>query len=185
MNEKELVKLSKRMSKWLRHDPENIGLSLDSAGWAEVDELISLARARGHRFNRAELDLVVAENNKQRYEFNEAGTRIRARQGHSVAVDLGYAAAEPPAELYHGTAEAHVSAILREGVRPMNRHAVHLSQDRGTARNVGSRHGRPVILTVDAAAMHAAGHPFQVTGNGVWLVEAVPPEYLQRASVEG
>lgn len=180
MNEKELVKLSKRMSKWLRHDPGNIGLALDSAGWAEVDELIRLARARGHRFNRAELGLVVAENNKQRYEFNEAGTRIRARQGHSVAVDLGYAPSEPPAELYHGTAEAHVGSILREGVRAMNRHAVHLSQDLDTARKVGSRHGKPVILVVDSAAMHVAGHTFQVTGNGVWLVEAVPPEFLRR-----
>jgi len=180
MNEKELVKLSKRMSKWLRHDPQNIGLTLDSAGWTGVDDLIRLARAHGHRFGRTELDQVVAENNKKRFEFDETGTRIRARQGHSVDVDLGYAPAEPPAALYHGTAETHVAAILREGARPMNRHAVHLSQDLDTARKVGSRHGKPVILVVDAAAMHTAGHTFQVTGNGVWLVDAVPPEFLRR-----
>jgi len=180
MNEKELVKLSKRMSKWLRHDPENIGLTLDPAGWAKVDDLIRLAKTRGHRFSRTDLDQVVAENNKQRFEFDDTGSRIRARQGHSIEVELGYAAAEPPTALYHGTAETHVAAILREGVRPMNRHAVHLSLDLDTARNVGGRHGKPVVLVVDAAAMHAAGHTFQVTGNGVWLVDAVPPEFLRR-----
>ena len=180
MNEKELVKLSKRMSKWLRHDPGNIGLALDPAGWVGVDDLIGKAQARGHRFTRAELDQVVAENNKQRFEFDAAGKRIRARQGHTIAVELGYAAAEPPAVLYHGTAESSSAAILREGVRAMNRHAVHLSQDLDTARKVGGRHGKPVILLVDAAAMHAAGHVFQVTGNGVWLVESVPPEFLRR-----
>lgn len=180
MNEKELVKLSKRMSKWLRHDPGNIGLVLDPAGWVGVEDLIGRARAHGHRFTRTELDRVVAENNKQRFEFDQGGNRIRARQGHTVAVELGYAAAEPPAELYHGTAESSAGMILREGIRAMTRHAVHLSQDLDTARKVGGRHGKPVILIVDAAAMHAAGHVFQVTGNGVWLVESVPPEFLRR-----
>jgi putative RNA 2'-phosphotransferase len=146
MNEKELVKLSKRMSRWLRHDPQAICLALDPADWIDVNTLIHRTREHGPRFSRADLDQVVAENNKQRFEFDSSGTRIRARQGHSVAVDLGYATAEPPTELYHGTAEIHVAAILREGALPMSRHAVHLSQDIDTARKVGSRHGKPVIL---------------------------------------
>lgn len=185
MNEKELIKTSKRMAMWLRHNPAAIGLTMDSAGWVAVDELLRQARAHGRGFSRAALDEVVAGNNKQRFEFDGAGTRIRARQGHSVEVELGYPAAEPPALLYHGTAQAQVAAILHEGVRPMSRHAVHLSVDVDTARNVGGRHGKPVVLDVDAAAMHAAGHEFQVTGNGVWLVAAVPAEFLRLSAAAG
>jgi putative RNA 2'-phosphotransferase len=179
MNEKELIKISKRLSMWLRHNPADIGLTMDSAGWVAVDELLGQAKAHGRGFTRASLDEVVAGNNKQRFEFDDGRTRIRARQGHSIEVELGYSAAEPPARLYHGTAQTQVAAILREGVRPMSRHAVHLSVDVDTARNVGGRHGKPVILEVDAAAMHAAGHEFQVTGNGVWLVAAVPAQFLR------
>lgn len=104
---------------WLRHNPAAIGLTMDSAGWVAVDELLRQARAHGRGFSRAALDEVVAGNNKQRFEFDGAGTRIRARQGHSVEVELGYPAAEPPALLYHGTAQAQVAAILHEGVRPI------------------------------------------------------------------
>ena len=178
MNEKELIKISKRMSMWLRHNPADIGLTMDPAGWVGVDELLRQARAHGRGFTRPQLDEVVTHNNKQRFEYDGSRARIRARQGHSVEVELGYPAAEPPALLYHGTAQAQVAAILREGVRPMSRHAVHLSVDVETARNVGGRHGKPVVLTVDAAAMHAAGHEFQVTGNGVWLVAGVPARFL-------
>ncbi|HEV2639696.1 MAG TPA: RNA 2'-phosphotransferase [Actinocrinis sp.] len=182
MNDKELIKLSKRMSMWLRHNPADIGLTMDSAGWVDVAQLLGQAKAHGRGFTRAQLDEVVTHNTKQRFEFDGSRARIRARQGHSVEVELGYAAAEPPAQLYHGTAEPHVDVILREGLRPMSRHAVHLSVDVATARNVGERHGKPVVLVVDAAAMHAAGHVFQVTGNGVWLVDAVPAGFLQRAT---
>lgn len=180
MNEKELIKLSKRMSLWLRHYPGAIGLAMDPAGWVQVDELLRQAKAHGRGFSRANLDEVVTHNNKQRFEYDGSRARIRARQGHTVEVELGYPPSEPPAQLYHGTAQTQIAVILREGVRAMTRHAVHLSVDVDTARNVGGRHGKPVVLAVDAAAMHAAGHEFQVTGNGVWLVESVPAEFLRQ-----
>ncbi|MEU1939156.1 RNA 2'-phosphotransferase [Streptomyces coeruleorubidus] len=177
MDERRTVKVSKYLSKHLRHQPARIGLALDEAGWVEIDTLIAEAATHGFPFTRAELDHVVATNDKRRFAVE--GTRIRASQGHSVEVDLGLPTETPPAYLYHGTVARNLDAIRAEGLRPMNRHAVHLSPDRETATRVGARRGRPVVLTVDAAAMHRDGHVFQVSANGVWLTQAVPARYLR------
>ncbi|MFF1908923.1 RNA 2'-phosphotransferase [Kitasatospora sp. NPDC058218] len=181
MDEKRTVRTSKMLSRILRHEPERAGITLDAAGWVEVDVLLAALAARGNRLTRPELDHVVATNNKRRFAYSEDGLSIRASQGHTVAVDLGLAAAEPPARLFHGTATRSLDAIFREGLRPMARRDVHLSADTDTAVRVGARHGRPVVLTVDAAAMAAAGHAFRISANGVWLTDAVPPEYLSLA----
>ncbi|MFF2039696.1 RNA 2'-phosphotransferase [Kitasatospora sp. NPDC058170] len=178
MDEERTVRTSKMLSRILRHDPGRVGITLDPAGWVRVDVLLAALAAKGGRLTRAELDHVVETNNKRRFAYSEDGLSIRASQGHTVAVDLGLAAAEPPAVLFHGTATRNLDAIFREGLRPMARQDVHLSADTGTAVRVGSRHGRPVVLAVDAAAMAAAGHEFRVSANGVWLTDAVPPEYL-------
>ena len=174
----DVVRTSKRLSYVLRHRPGSIGITLDDAGWVDVDVLLNALAAHGPEVTRAELDDVVATNHKRRFAFDDTGTRIRASQGHSVAVRLGYAPEPPPAELFHGTSERSVPAILREGLRPARRHDVHLSADAGTARTVGARRGRPVVLRVDAAAMAAAGISFTRSTNGVWLVDAVPAAYL-------
>ncbi|WP_406457497.1 RNA 2'-phosphotransferase [Streptomyces sp. NBC_01622] len=177
MDERRTVKVSKYLSKHLRHQPERIGLTLDEAGWIEIDTLIAACAAHGFRFSREELDHVVATNDKQRFAIE--GTRIRASQGHSIEVDLGLPPATPPSYLFHGTVARNLDAIRAEGLRPMNRHAVHLSADRETATRVGARRGRPVVLAVDAGAMHGDGHVFRVSENGVWLTEAVPTRYLR------
>ncbi|MFF4958021.1 RNA 2'-phosphotransferase [Streptomyces sp. NPDC001222] len=176
-DERRTVKVSKYLSKHLRHQPERIGLTLDQGGWVEIDALLAAAASHGFRITRTELDHVVATNDKRRFAIE--GTRIRASQGHSVDVELGLPQATPPAYLYHGTVARHLDAIRAEGLRPMNRHDVHLSPDRGTATRVGARRGRPVVLTVDADAMHRDGHVFHVSANGVWLTQAVPPRYLR------
>ena len=170
--------MSKRLSFVLRHQPSSVGLTLDEAGWVDVDRLLAALAAHGLPLSRDDLDEVVAGNDKRRFAFDANGTRIRASQGHSVAVDLGYAPATPPAEHFHGTVERFLPSILAEGLRPGRRHAVHLSADVATARTVGVRRGRPVVLRVDAARLAADGTPFSVSANGVWLVEAVPREYL-------
>jgi putative RNA 2'-phosphotransferase len=176
----DVVRASKRLSYVLRHRPDSVGLVLDEAGWVDVDALLDALAGSGLRLSRGELEHVVATNDKRRFAFDGTGTRIRASQGHSVGVELGYAPAEPPDELFHGTVERFLAAILAEGLRPGNRHAVHLSPDADTARAVGARRGRPVVLRVDAAAMVADGSAFSVSANGVWLVPAVPPRYLTR-----
>jgi putative RNA 2'-phosphotransferase len=173
-----MEEISKRLSYHLRHAPERIGLELDDGGWVDVNVLLAALAAHGPAVSRAELERVVAENDKRRFAFDETKTRIRASQGHSVPVDLGLTAAAPPAELYHGTVDRFLPAIRREGLRPMSRHDVHLSATVETARMVGARRGKPVILTVAAGRMAKAGHEFFVSANGVWLVATVPPEYL-------
>ncbi|MFD6528531.1 RNA 2'-phosphotransferase [Streptomyces sp. NPDC060184] len=177
MDDRRTVKVSKYLSKHLRHQPERIGLTLDPNGWVDVTELLE-ATARHHfPITRAELEHVVAVNDKQRFTLE--GDRLRANQGHTVAVDLDLPPAEPPPFLYHGTVARSLAAIRAEGLRPMARHHVHLSPDRETATRVGARRGSPVVLFVDAAAMHRAGHVFRVSANGVWLADSVPPEYLR------
>lgn len=180
MNDSRLVKISKYLSKHLRHQPERIGLQLAPGGWVAVDEL--LAACKQHRFpiSRAQLDEVVAKNDKQRFAFDSTGTQIRANQGHSVEVDLQLEPSVPPDVLYHGTGHRAVESIKQMGLCKMSRHHVHLSTDIATATAVGARHGRPVVFTVDAAAMHKAGYVFYCSENGVWLVDRVPPEYLRQ-----
>jgi putative RNA 2'-phosphotransferase len=173
-----MVRTSKFLSRVLRHDPGLIGVRLDEAGWIDVAQLLTALAAHGRPITRSELERVVVDNDKRRFAFSADGLRIRASQGHSVPVELGYAESAPPAVLYHGTHSGAADAIWRDGLLPMRRHAVHLSSDRGTAERVGSRRGRPVVFTVDAAAMATAGFVFQVSTNGVWLTERVPPEYL-------
>ncbi|NJP88277.1 RNA 2'-phosphotransferase [Nonomuraea sp. FMUSA5-5] len=177
MDERRMIRVSKYLSRHLRHDPQRIGLTLDPGGWVEVAELLRAAAAHGFPITPDELRQVVAGNDKRRYAI-EAG-RIRASQGHSVPVDLGLPAVEPPEVLYHGTVRRFLAAIRREGLRPMSRHHVHLSPDRETATRVGARRGAPVVLVVAAGVMHAEGHAFLRSANGVWLVDGVPPGYLR------
>ncbi len=179
MDNKTLVKHSKFISLVLRHQPDKAGLTLDPAGWVEVQSLLDGMQRRGRNITLQQLQELVASNDKQRFAFSEDGLRIRANQGHSVEVDLGYLPADPPAELLHGTIAKFAESIRLEGIQKRNRHHVHLSADRETARKVALRRGKPVILIVDAAAMQADGHAFFVTANGVWLTDEVPVQYIR------
>lgn len=179
MNETQRTRASKFLSLHLRHAPHKIGLQLDAAGWTGVEALLQACARAKMPFSRAELDEVVRTNSKQRFAFDASGQRIRANQGHSVAVDLGLPEVAPPATLFHGTAERFLDAIRSEGLKPMARHHVHLSGDEETARQVGARHGGAVVLRVPAGAMHAGGQAFFRSENGVWLCERVAPEFLE------
>lgn len=162
----------------LRHKPEAIGIRLDAAGWTSVAELLRAAGEHGTPLTRASLREIVETNDKRRFELSPDGERIRASQGHSVSVELGYAPAAPPAILYHGTPRGNLGSIRERGLLRGRRHHVHLSSDAEIARRVGSRRGAPVVLRVRAAAMHDAGHEFFLSANGVWLTDFVPPEFL-------
>jgi putative RNA 2'-phosphotransferase len=178
MDERRLVHISKYLSKHLRHQPERLGLTLAPGGWVAVDALLAAAARHNIPITRAELDEVVAHNDKQRFSFDPTNTLIRANQGHSVPVDLELEPLTPPEWLYHGTGQQTAAIIRQEGLRKMGRHHVHLSADVKTATAVGTRHGRPVVFTVEAARMHRDGFAFYRSANGVWLVDRVPPEYL-------
>jgi putative RNA 2'-phosphotransferase len=179
VDEKRKVRISKFLSKHLRHCPEELGIILEPGGWVPIADLLAGAVRVGFRFTPEELAEVVASSDKQRFAIDDTGTKIRANQGHSTEVDLQLEPAEPPAELFHGTADYKLAAILRDGLVRMTRHHVHLSPDAETATKVGQRHGRPIVLVIAAAGMRAAGHVFFRSTNGVWLVDHVPPEYLR------
>lgn len=174
-----LIRKSKFLSLVLRHTPETIGLSLDANGWASVAEIIDHAPDQGIHYTRDEIDEIVATNEKRRFALSPDGTLIRASQGHSVVVDVELPVVTPPAYLYHGTATQYLASIQATGLRPGNRNHVHLSADRETAIKVGQRHGQPIVLTVLARQCHDTGCPFYRSANGVWLVDAVPVQYLQ------
>ena len=176
-----LKETSKYISLILRHKPETIGISLDEHGWADVQALIEGINASGnHHLDADMLEEIVRTDEKQRYSFNEDHTLIRANQGHSIPVDVELEEKTPPAVLYHGTGEKYMASIDATGLIPKSRLYVHLSSDMETAKKVGSRHGRPVIYTVDCTAMAADGYTFYLSANNVWLTKEVPVKYLQK-----
>jgi len=140
--------------------------------------LIEKINASGINVNVETINMVVDSNDKKRFSFNDDKTMIRANQGHSLEVELNLNVVIPPEVLYHGTAERFVESILKHGLTKQQRQHVHLSELKETAKAVGSRHGKPVILTIDAKAMSANSFLFYLSANNVWLVDSVPVEYI-------
>jgi putative RNA 2'-phosphotransferase len=174
------VGLSKLMSLILRHRPGDFGLALDPEGFVPLEDLLSAVREEAGRGGVTADDIrrVTAGSDKKRFEI--AGDRIRACYGHTVAASVAYEVATPPAVLWHGTPRTAEPAIRREGLRPMSRQYVHLSATREIALRVGRRRDpSPVILTVRTSDAHAAGIVFHRANDLIWLVKALPPEFLE------
>ncbi len=173
------TKISKYLSKHLRHQPERIGLELLPGGWVEVNQLLAATAQNGFEISLSELAQVVASSDKQRFAFDDSGNLIRANQGHSTEIDLQLPVRTPPATLYHGTHTKAVTEILKTGLLKMSRHHVHLTTNLSVAHEVGGRRGKSIIIGVNAILMESNGHNFYCTENDVWLVDHVPPEYLK------
>ena len=173
------VRLSRFISLVLRHKPSTVEITLDANGWADVRQMLAGINRTGKMLDMETLECIVREDNKKRYSFNENHSKIRANQGHSIPVDLKLEVRTPPDVLYHGTAKRFVESIMREGLLPRKRQYVHLSTDTETAKAVGSRHGSPVILEIDAAAMAKDGFAFFLTENELWLCSEIPRQYLK------
>ena len=171
-------RVSKVLSLVLRHQPEYLGIQLDSGGWASVAQLITYMNEKGHEVDFSLLCDVVTNNDKQRFTFNDDKSRIRANQGHSVNVDLEMHSIEPPSMLYHGTARRNLPSIMQEGLLKNKRMHVHLSDNRQTAISVGQRHGQPIVLQVDAGKMYEGNCQFYRSKNGIWLTDYVSPTYI-------
>jgi putative RNA 2'-phosphotransferase len=178
MTDKETTRMSKFLSLILRHEPERVGITLDTAGWIDVDTLLQAVDRHGPALSRAQLEHIVAASDKKRFAFSEDGRRIRASQGHSVEVDLNYEPQAPPELLYHGTAAQFLDSIRKQGLLKMERHHVHLSAESVLTLQVGARRGRPTLLTIRAEEMHRRGHLFYRSANGVWLVDSVPVQFI-------
>ncbi|MEQ4673224.1 RNA 2'-phosphotransferase [Providencia vermicola] len=174
------IQFSKFLSYVLRHKPEAISLTLDQDGWVNVDDLLLQANRHGKKLTREILEYVVENNNKKRFTFNTEQTMIRAAQGHSTQqVNLNHLSHTPPEFLYHGTAIRFVDSIRQQGLLAGNRHHVHLSDNTETATNVGSRHGKPIVLVIEAKKMVESGYLFYLSDNHVWLTEHVPAKFIQ------
>jgi putative RNA 2'-phosphotransferase len=173
------IRRSKFLTLVLRHRPGLLGIVLDGAGWVRLDVLLEALERHGHAMTRDELETIVREDDKQRFELTQDGLRIRASQGHSVPVDLGYEPIAPPDVLYHGTVARFLESILATGLAKGKRHHVHLSETRDAARRVGERRGAPVVLEVRAADMARDGFVFYRSANGVWLTDRVPARYVR------
>ncbi|WP_192562727.1 RNA 2'-phosphotransferase [Pseudomonas gozinkensis] len=179
MSKKLLDETSKFLSFVLRHEPQAIGLTLDSEGWTNIDALIDGAARDGRTLDRTLIENVVASSDKKRFSISADGQSIRAVQGHSTkSVELQFEEKQPPETLYHGTATRFMDSINEQGLIPGSRHHVHLSQETATASAVGQRYGTVVILQVAARQMQEQGFRFYQAENGVWLTERVPVRYI-------
>lgn len=168
---KATVHKEKRLVYLLRHDHS---YAFNEHGWREVGDLVA-----NHGFTLEELQHIVKNSNKQRFEFSDDGQGIRARQGHSINVDVELTETIPPEWLYHGTPKGNLPSIMEKGICKMNRNHVHLSTDIETASNVGARRGKDyVVLSVKAKQMHEDRFVFYLSRNQVWLTEHVPAKYL-------
>ena len=183
MTKKQQDEITKFLSYILRHEPNAIGIPLDTDGWADINELIQCAQTQGRILDRNSIQEVVDTNDKKRFSISEDGQRIRAAQGHSTTtVNLQYTEQTPPEFLYHGTATRFLEAIKEKGLISGKRHHVHLSHDKQTAIEVGKRYGKPVVLKIAALRMHQRGCKFFQADNGVWLSEHIPTEFIQENS---
>ena len=173
MGKNDIIRKGKQLAFLLRHDKEAFEDGrINEHGWRQVSELAKLG------YSRSILDEIVATNNKQRFEYSPDKRKIRARQGHSIPVDVELKEATPPEILYHGTATKFLESIYKNGILPGTRLYVHLSPDEETAINVGSRHGKPFVIKIDCQKMLADDCKFFLSNNGVWLTESVNPEYF-------
>jgi putative RNA 2'-phosphotransferase len=178
MEEKIVKKVGRYLSLILRHKPEDIGLTLDKNGWADVDDLLYLLSKKGKGISMEELEWIVDNNDKKRFAFNSDKTKIRASQGHSIDIDLQLKEIEPPCFLYHGTSTDVIEKIKKDGIVSMSRQYVHLSDSIETAKKVGKRHGNACVLTVDCCWMYQSGLKFYRSENGVYLTNNVPSQYI-------
>ncbi len=178
-SENQLRNISKFLSLILRHKPETIGIEIDKSGWTDVNILIENANKYGIKFDLEILKHIVATNSKKRFAFNDDLDKIRASQGHSLKIELGYTNQKPPEILFHGTSEKSVASILNNGLEKQNRQHVHLSSDIETALKVGQRHGKPIVFKVLAEEMYNDNFEFFISDNNVWLTNNVPEKYLE------
>ncbi|MFX4954922.1 RNA 2'-phosphotransferase [Acinetobacter baumannii] len=177
MNEKAI---SQYLSFILRHKPEEIGLTLDLEGWANIEELISKSQpVKNVALDEEIIKNIVSNSDKKRFQISDDGKLIRAVQGHSTtSVDITLNKLKPPTYLYHGTAQRFIDSIKEQGLISKDRQYVHLTENRDTALTVGARYGKPEILVIYALKMHDSGFEFFQAENGVWLSKHVPIEFI-------
>ncbi len=175
-------KVSKFLSGLLRHFPDKFGLKVDENGWADIEDVVKILKSK-YRVGRKQIDLIVKFDRKRRFEIKDG--RIRARYGHSIAVNTDWTeSAEIPEKLYHATSPANIGRILKEGLRPMKRREVHMCATPDEAIEVGKRHAKnPVLMEIDAVSAMKSGIKIRKKGE-VYTADLVPPEFLRVGEIQ-
>lgn len=173
------IKLSKEISYALRHAPWEYELEMDEEGFVPLNQLLNSLHGYNKKISKDDITYIMATSAKQRFEI--VGDKIRAFYGHTIPMHIKKVESEPPAILYHGTAERFLDSIKANGLLPMNRQYVHFSVDMQMAHTVGKRHEssqNPVILSIKAKDAYKAGIKFYIGNDHVWLCDKLPSEFI-------
>lgn len=169
-------KLGRFVSGSLRHFPASAGVEMDSCGWVDLNAFCDVMRKRYNWMKKEYLYALVESDEKGRYEIDES--RIRARYGHSVDVDLDYEECDIPF-LYYGASPEEVDVLLENGIFPIKQRYVHLSTSYDKAEEVALIHTEsPVILQIDVFKAQEDGISFKVATEHIVLTDKIPPEYI-------
>lgn len=168
------INKSKTLSYILRHKPEEFSLKMDEFGWVLVKPLLTAVG-----ITQEELDTIVTDDKKGRYQYSLNKQSIRATQGHSRSVILDLEnLLEVFTPVYHGTSKAALTNIFENGLIPGSRQHVHMCYDLEQAKQTGGRHGKPVVLVIDVNTAIKDGVKFHKSSNGYVLSEHVPAKYV-------
>lgn len=174
------VKLSKRLSYILRHNPKGFGIELDDEGWVSTDEILKVLTKKSFFKNVTYEDILEIVNTSDKSRFEIENDRIRALYGHSIKKKIEKSPEKPPEFLYHGTTTEYSKIIMEKGLKPMGRQYVHMSVDTNMAERVGSRRQKnPVIIKINALNAWKEGGIFLKGNDLVWLSDFVSPKYLE------
>ena len=175
------IELGKEITYALRYAPWECELEMDDKGFVDIQQLL-LAINEENKYSKIidkfDIIKVMEVSNKKHLEI--IGERIRAMYGHSFPMQIKYEEETPPAMLYHGTAKRFLTSIKVEGLKPMSRQYVHLSEDIETAKMVGKRRDSdPVILYIDTVEAIKAGVKFYRANDKVWLCKQLSPQFIK------
>ena len=168
-----MKRIGKKLCFALRHRPEVFNLVLDDEGFCDAEDV-----CRAFNIVYEELERIVAESDKKRFELSDG--KIRALYGHSFSNRIKKEEIAPPEYLYHGTSHESALLILQEGLKSMKRQYVHLSFDFSMAKEVGLRRDdQPVILRISALKAYKNGVVFYEGNERTVLADYIPFEYIE------
>lgn len=174
------TQLGSFMCKLLRHNPKEFNLEIDEYGYCELNDLLMTIQTQEYwsQTTMEEIKEIVKTCNKQRYTIN--GTRIKTNYGHSIPVIQEKKERDIPEYLYHGTNKKALEKIIdkREGVKPMTRQFVHLSETNSFAELAAKRRPEPLLIKVNVKVAIDLGVEFYYAGNEVWLSTHIPAEAI-------
>jgi putative RNA 2'-phosphotransferase len=173
---------AERFSRWmsyvLRHNPERYGLQPDRYGFVDFEEFLQIASRRYPDLGADRIRALIEASGTSRFEI--AGERVRARYGHSIAVDPVGPPVEPPEALFFGTDASSADTIAAQGLIPADRRHLHLSTTPEEALTIAQRKtSNPMVFRILAQDAHKTGVAF-FRESELFLTARVPPAFLVR-----